>query len=166
MYPYQLSPEGVYSFTTDFGITYYCRFIDCTNRISPLLGVYDVKIYEFDFYRSIPDGSPAGVKQTDKSIAETIIAICLSRFINEYVIIVGICDSSDGREKGRHQLFELWHKKFLQDFAILIPLQIEVEDVGNIYGNIFISRQFPYMSVLQQEIIDNSLGIISEKFNN
>lgn len=164
MYHTALSPNGYYTFVTDTNLSYYCRFINCTNALSPLLGVYDIKIYEIDFYPAIPENVSRRAKAKDPKIAATITAL-IKQTINDDVVIISICDSSDGREFARHKLFEKWHIQHVTDKIIRIPVEITLE-VNNItvYACAYHTHNFKYPHLLQEELIDKSFGIIAEKY--
>jgi len=162
--PYQLvnNPEtGLYSFTTDRNINYVCKFQFINPSLSPVLGIYDLEIYEFDFY---PESIHKGKDKADNRISETITNLFASFFVNNLRVLVYICDSSDGRQKERHVLFDKWHKKNQADILInRIPLEIKIED-GIVYGCILMRHDFPHMDILERELVNKAPDIIASKF--
>jgi len=163
MYPTTLVSNGIYVFTTSVNITYYCRFSNCTNRLSPVLGVYDIKIYELDFYRVLPEDLNIQDKKADPEVASTLIQLSLS-VTDDQTIVVAVCDSSDGREKARQSLFKKWHQQYLSLTVTLIPLEIDIENETTIYAVLFVPKTFPHMDILQWEINNNAEDIIAQKY--
>jgi hypothetical protein len=154
MYPVTLLKDKVYTFTTLQGVKYFCRFVDCTNQISPLLGVYDVKILEVDFY---PDYYSKTEKR--KIFDEEIEAL------SPNVILVSICDNSDMPGILRKKLFNRWRSKYAKD--------VETKEVDfysetmqdNVYVLVHVRNNFLYPEILQNEINVQAIGIISQKFD-
>ena len=164
--PYNVSVHpgsGLYLFNTEQQITYACGFNDVTGRLSPVLGIYDIRIFDFDFTPFDP--SPESPKQQDKRISETIADLLTKFFAAEDIrVLTFVCDSSDGRGRERQILFRQWHKS-VRDMIDLNPLEITVEsDMSKAYGGVLTRKDFPHKDVLQTELIDNVRGIILEKY--
>ncbi len=165
--PYQLTVDastGIISFSTSTETKYYCRFINQTNQLSPLLGIYDLEIYEFDFQ---PNSPLRGKKVRDERIKYTLCHLIEKFFIvNEKRVLIYLCDAIDGKHRGRNSLFKSWHEAELINFIDRIPITIEIEeDLQPIYGGVFIRKDFPHLDILNTELIDEAAGIISRKYN-
>lgn len=163
--PYQVSIDvelNLYYFTTDGADTYYCRFREITNALSPLLGVYDLEIYEFEFYAT-------NIGVFDARIAETICQLVTDFFENELRVMVYLCDGSDGRHKERSILFERWHRHYMRDFLNREPLDLEVaNEAGDFFTNhgcILTRTDFPHPDILQRELIANAHDLVAHKYN-
>src|SRR5688572_25711422 len=100
--------SGSYLFQTENGLLYVCRFQNRTRELSPVIGIYDIEVYEFDFTCYTPDIQNCGLKKFDKKVSTTISSMLLNFFTNELRIIIYVCDTADGRHRERHKLFKIW----------------------------------------------------------
>lgn len=150
--------NNVYSFQTDFNLTYACRFCYLTPHLPPLLGVYDIEIYDFEFY-PIQDYK---AKPKDEKIALTLAKILKDFFSNERRVLVYVCDSADGRGKERQLLFKFWHSH-IADVAERHPLTITVGHKGTAFGSVLTHNGFLYLDVLQEHFIQNIQPLMEEK---
>lgn len=107
-YPVSLhSSSGIYFFTTNLDTTYTCNFSDLTSRLSPVIGIYDMEVFDFELNAHDPI-SPVR-KTKDERVSATVIEILQGFFVNSTRILTYVCDSSDGRAKERQTLFRQWH---------------------------------------------------------
>ena len=121
-YPLQSDAEtGVYYFTTANQVKYVCRFRNVNQILSPVLGIYDLDIYDFDFYPEI--NSDQKIK-FDEAICLTICELFTKFFTTDLRVLVYICDSIDGKHQGRDNLFRKWHKKNVANLLYRIPVEI------------------------------------------
>lgn len=152
----------MYNFKTDNDSIYACSFSNITSNLSPILGIYDIEIYDFDFF-PIDNGSFS--KTLDFRISITLANLISKLFSNPNRALVYVCDSSDGRGKERRRLFNLW-RRFLPNTISLHQLDISIDEVGNTtaHGGILRRNDFPYPHVLETELVDNVRGIIFEKY--
>ena len=159
--------SGFYHFQTAKGLTYICRFQGCTNQLSPVLGVYDIEIYEFDFTCYSPQPFNRELPSKDDRVSATIVHLLSQFFSHELRVIVYLCDSIDGRHKVRHRLFEHWHRLYAQHYLMRLPVDIEWEDenvTAAAHGCVIIRNDFPHLDVLKHELINNAFEIITEKY--
>jgi hypothetical protein len=130
------------------------------------VGIYDIEVLEFEFFPYIPDGVTK--PGSDPNVAYTITNLIRDVFDNPLRVVVYLCDSSDGFHRGRHRLFEGWHKGYMDDFLLRIPLELELTDenhsIQQVFGCILVRTDFPHMDVLQEQLIDEAAGIISSKY--
>ncbi len=164
-YPLKIdSGTGLYYFTTETNIVYYCGFRNQTNDLSPLIGVYDISITEFEFHQFIPDLKTKPSRRQDPRVAITITKLLLSFFSDKSKIIVFLCENMDGRALERQTLFSDWYRKFMKNSLIKISLIIEYKELV-IYGGILVRNDFEYMQLLHTELADKAVEIISSKFD-
>lgn len=167
--PYQVNRNsaGLYYFATTDGIIYFCKFADKTLMLSPMLGIYDIEIYEFEFFPFIPDGIEKRIY--DDRVAITILNVIQQVFTSSLRVLIYLCDASDNKQKARQKLFGSWHKKMLSSFVRRIPVELEMlqddNSIHQVLGSILIRNDFPHFDVLQRELIDQAVGIISEKYD-
>lgn len=160
--PYQLhfDPEsGIYYFTTSKAINYLCRFRNITSNLSPILGVYDLEIYEFEFY---PESQLQQKDRFDIGVCATICDLFNRFFTSELRVLTYVCESTDERHLGRHRLFGDWHRRFVANSLERIAIEVKIGDT-TICGCALIQHTFPYMDVLQKEFIEKIEGVFAEK---
>ena len=166
--PYKISQDkttGYYLFRTAQGLFYKCVFKYATPRLSPILGVYDLEIYDFDF--EMFDPTPGKRKKLDERISATLVELIKSFFSNPNRVLIYICDASDGRHLERHKLFENWHKDFLSHDLVRLPVDILMEDEENTFtthGCVLNRNDFPHKDILQEQLIEKAEGILIEKY--
>lgn len=156
---------GLSSFKTSYELTYFCGFENVTSRLSPLLGVYDIEIYDFQFYPYDP--IPGKKKGKDSRIAITITTLVNDFFSNNSRVLLYVCDATDGCAGIRQELFGKWYRK--QSYAFnRHQLSIELETTSNellvMYACILTRKDFPYLDVLKKELIDQAKDIALEKY--
>ena len=160
-YPLENDAEtGLYSFTTNKNVRYICRFRDVTSRLSPLLGIYDLEIFDFDFY---PENEPQDKVKFDAAICMTICDLFTRFFTSDLRVLVYICDSSDERHQYRDHLFNLWHSRHVAHLLTRIAIEISIGDEPT-YGCALVTHQFPHMDVLQSELIDKIDEFMIDKY--
>ena len=160
--PYQISllNNNIYYFTTDYGLNYICGFSNITSKLSPVIKIYDIQVYDFELYAHDP--RPEIRKPMDERIPATVVDVLQAFFINSLRILTYVCDSADGRAKERQALFKKWHSNIA---AAVNRDEVEIKfDTETIYGCILSRKDFPYMDVLKTELIDPERGFIVQKF--
>jgi hypothetical protein len=170
MYKLAFDPTfGSYHFRTENGLTYACHFHNWTRELSPVLGIYDIQVCEFDFTCHNPNETTCVFKKYDKKISATISHLLLSFFASELRVITYVCDTSDGRHKERHKLFKIWFNNLAeQENYIRKPFAIDHKDealglAGSAHGGVITRKDFPHMEVLQKELIDEIPNIVAKK---
>ncbi|MFL5747342.1 MAG: DUF6169 family protein [Niastella sp.] len=170
MYKIAFDPYlGSYHFHTENGLTYACHFQDWTRELSPVLGIYDIQVCEFDFTCQNPDTQNCEFNKYNKHISATISQLILNSFASELRVITYVCDTSDGRHKIRHKLFKHWFKNLAeQENYIRIPIEIDLKDEmsgfsASAHGGVITRKDFPHMEVLQKEFIDEIPNIFAQK---
>lgn len=161
----EISPFG-FHFTTEQSVTYFCLFRDVT-FLTPILGVYDIHVFEFQFFQS-PSAPPVlHTKRTpDSRIAHTIVNILQSFFEVKDRIVLYLCDSSDGKHKARLRLFESWHQSLSNNTtSISVVLSKMIEGCYyEMYGCVMYSNDFEQEKLIQDYLIDKALDILTEKY--
>lgn len=158
---------GSYLFKTVNGLIYVCRFQNCTRHLSPVLGIYDIEICEFDFACYAADDSSFISNKFDRNIFATISHLLLKFFENELRVMIYVCDTSDGRHKERHRLFRNWFNGLNKPRCFnRIPIEIETENsdiIFEVHGSVLTRQDFPHMDVLKKEFIDEIPNLIGQK---
>lgn len=161
--PYQLNTDsdtGLIHFTTDNGVVYYCRFQYQNKNLSPILGVYDLEIHEFDFYENVQNDH----RKHDGRVSTTLCDLIKQYFaISDKRVMVYVCDGIDEKQRHRKITFAKWHNSFFADYLEHIPLVINIDGFDPIYGGVFIRIDFPHKDILNQELINQAEGIVSKK---
>jgi hypothetical protein len=170
MYKIALDPSsGSYYFQTENGLTYICQFRNRTRDLSPVLGIYDIEICEFDFICITSDAQNRGFKKFDKKVSATISYMLLKFFTNELRVIIYVCDTADGKHRERHKLFKNWFNNLNdQEGFTRIPMEIDHENkdsglAASAHGCIITRKDFPHPEVLQRELIDKAASVIGQK---
>ena len=131
-----------------------------------MLGIYDIQVLEFDFFYNVPDGVER--KTDDGRVAPTISGLLRDVFANPLTVIVYVCDASDGKQRGRQKLFELWHKSHMADAVDRYPFELDFEvvdgEVAQVLACALLRQDFPHVGVLQKELLNEAAGIISDKY--
>lgn len=160
---------GFFHFRTENGLTYACHFQDWTRELSPVLGIYDIQVCEFDFTCQNQNTPNCALNKYDKHISATISQLILNFFASELRVITYVCDTSDGKHKVRHKLFNNWFNKLVeQKNYIRIPIAMEMNDEASglsasAHGGVITRKDFPHMEVLQKEFIDEIPNIFAQK---
>ena len=169
IHPYNviIDPQGLYYFITDTNLKYFCRFTRRTQDLSPMLGIYDIDVYEFEFYFFNPNADKRVSESLDCRISKTIIDLVSSFFTSELRVIVFICDNADGRHEGRDLLFNKWHEE-AKELFLRIPVTLDMQICEGlsqtIFGCVLVQHTFPFMNILKTELIDEADGIFIEKY--
>jgi hypothetical protein len=159
--PYEISQgDGFSHFQTDHKLTYVFRFNDLTQRLPPMLGIYDIQVFDFEFFPYDPE--PEVKKPHDPRVSSTLLDAVRRFFENECNVLIYLCDANDGRPRERQALFSRWYGN-ISDIADheLVTIAIGNEKV---YGGVFTRTDFPYPEVLRVELVDKAGGFILEKF--
>jgi hypothetical protein len=170
MYKIAFDPSrGYYHFCTENGLLYICHFQNWTRELSPVLGIYDIQVCEFDFsFQNMAEENYA-FKRYDKRVSTTISHLLLKYLSSELRVLTYVCDTSDGRHKVRHKLFENWfHNLVEQKNYIRIPIEMDLNDEASglsasANGGVITKKDFPHMEVLQKEFIDKLPNIFRQK---
>lgn len=152
--PYNITVnEGIYSFVTDEKLAYACQFLDITPMLSPVVGVYDIQVLDFEFTTS-------GKQKHDPRVGETIRGLMRDAFEDNRRAVIFMCDNSDNRAKARHKLFKSWavDPDFIRD-----DLEVEAGEQV-IIGSLLTHKTFPDRPVLEREVIEPIKGFAIQKF--
>jgi hypothetical protein len=170
MYKLAFDPSsGSYHFRTENGLIYLCGLRNRTRDLSPVLGIYDIEVWEFYFDCYNPDEQSGKYKRFDQKISTTISNLTLKFLATELRVVLYACDSCDGRHKVRHKLFKIWFNNLIkQENYLRIPIAMEVNDKvsdlsASANGGIITRKDFPHLEVLQKELIDKLPYIFREK---
>ncbi len=147
--------EGIYSFVTDQKLAYGCQFLDVTPMLSPIVGVYDIQVMDFEF-----DVHPRTKAKHDPRVGDTIRNLMQDVFEENKRAVIFMCDNSDNRAKARHKLFKKWSDdpNFHRD-----DLAVEAGDQV-LLGSLLTRKDFPYRFVLETEVIEPIKGFAMAKF--
>lgn len=163
--PYDVTlKNGIYQFETDNQFFYYCRFIDLTEAISPLLYMHDINILEFSFYCENKIGQP---KQDDR-VPATINSLLYSFFNDDpltHNVLYYVCDYSDERQEARNTLFNRWFKS-QPDVFVKDDIEIETPDNGTLYAHLIRKNDFPFEHILKTEVMDKAEDLLIQKYGN
>lgn len=126
-----------------------------------MLGVYDIRVSEFQFHHYITKNALRGGH--DEQVKPTLISLIREYFEDpEERVLAYVCDSSDGRAAERARLFSQWHEE-LADIADGHEIEVAIGD-EKIYGGLFIPKKRQYGKVIQEYLIDEAGQIIVQKF--
>ena len=120
--PYQVRSENGYSFLfrTETGVSYEIGFVE-DHMISDDGDVLQLIIRVAEGFSS----------QRDLKIRDTVIAILEEFFKQDYVTLVYICDTRDGRQATRQRLFSTWFTSYSnKDDYIHEYKELQVDGVG------------------------------------
>lgn len=161
--PYSVTLEdGIYRFTTSQNREYSCTFSILNDYFPPVIGVYGIEIYLFEFFCG--DSKSQIKKGKDKRVYATIMHLLSEFFIkNDSRLIIFICDNSDGRGKHRKALFKKWNGEVLEEFD-WESIEFEVIGSETIHGAILRRMDFPNHEVLRSEVIGSLEGLMTEKY--
>jgi|GEM_PF-1454301 len=170
MYKLAFDPSlGSYHFRTENGLTYLCGLRNRTRDLSPVLGIYDIEVWEF-YFNSYKTDEQSGIRKIFDKMVSTTISHLLTKFLTtDLRVVLYVCDSSDGRHIVRHNLFKIWFNNLdEQENYIRIPIAMDLNDVSlgmsaSANGGVIIRKDFPHMEVLQIELIDKLPNIFREK---
>ena len=159
--PYEVKVnDGIYSFRTDQSLEYHCSFLKLNPFLSPIVGVYDVEVSEFQFSKH-NSGSDKKT-QLDPRVFATIKQLIRAYFDEPERVLLYLCDPGDGRQSYRHRLFIKWFEQmegFTRD-----DLKVEIEGGLMLYGAAITRNDFPHRQVLQREVLNTVKGYAIAKF--
>jgi hypothetical protein len=162
--PYNLTsyPELPYffTFTTDRGIIYSCRFGNVPS-LSPLLGIYDLEVRDFLFYPHYP--TKPFKKSRDERVFPTIMGMIEDYLESPDRVLIYVCDSSDKKEKARQKLFSDWHET-VQDTILRHELEIEVDDDLTLECGVMVNKSCKHHNIIQEELLEKSYEVILPKY--
>ncbi|MBO9201204.1 MULTISPECIES: DUF6169 family protein [Niastella] len=170
MYKISYDPSsGSYHFRTENGLTFLCGFRNRTRDLSPVLGIYDIEVWEFYFNSYKTDEQNDSLKKFDKRVSTCISHLIFKFLAPELRVVLYTCDSSDGRHEVRHNLFKQWFNNLVErENYTRLPIEIDQKDetldlVASARGGIITRKDFPHMDILQKELIDKLPDIFREK---
>ena len=109
-----------YAFHTDFGVTCVVNFMD------------DFSIWQEGAYQFIIGNESRQKSPNDAKLRDTITCIIESFFEANPEILLYVCETGDGKEAMRNQLFLRWLKDYGQrDVFYVEHIEIEAEGVMN-----------------------------------
>jgi len=154
-------PEtGLYSFTTSSGIIYVCGFRNITHMLSPMVGIYDLEVFDFEFQ---PIQDTAVKRSYDERISITVCDLFNRFFSSDLRVLIYVCSSTDARHRERNRLFGLWHRKYVSDRLDRIVVEIKVDQELEICGAALMTHNFPHNDVFRYEVIEKIEGMLIEK---
>ena len=104
--PYDIvNIDGGYSFTTSIGLVYQVYFYKYIDGLP---------IYSFSF--DVTNSENFEEKKMDSRIRITICHILKRFFELDERAMIYVCDSLDGREKGRYKLFSSWYIPYQDEY--------------------------------------------------
>lgn len=161
-YNVTVNENNVYTFTTSQNLQYFCAFSDVTTALDPVLGIYDIEVYTFDFY---PMPSDPKLRKTDDRVSATIKGLLKGFFNNRNLVMIYVCDITDSRGAQRNELFKKWYRESGNEY-LCDNLQVEVPDIGIHYGSVIRHMEFPHENVLKHQVIDKASGLMAMKYGN
>ena len=160
-YPINKNSEtGVYEFTTDDNVVYYCVFFDYTDAFPPILAVYDIEVYDFSFYPHYPAGYK---KRADARVVSTLSALIANFFGEGLRVMAYTLDTSDDRHAGRNVLFENCYKARGEHFLERDALDFDREGRSTIHACALYKRDFPHIHLLQENMTQEAFEILAQK---
>ena len=106
--PYNIDKKGKgYYFTTDSNVSYFAYFevYDYYFSNYPLISHY---IYTFNFEVESLNENKRRPKDTNGRVRDTISTLLEAFFQDNEKALIIICDSADGKHKGRKMIFDDW----------------------------------------------------------
>lgn len=152
---------GYYYFQTDHGLLYSVAFNNLTSKLPPLLGIYDIDVYDIEFFPV--DLEPDKSKPFDDRVSATIVDLLERQMHDELQVLIYLFDAANGRPQARQALFSRWHRN-MTDTLDHNSVRIQVDDDSVVYGGVFKRKDFPHDDVLRSELIDKASGFILQKF--
>lgn len=164
-YPYNTTThkEGFYAFTTDLGLEYSCVFNSGKKSLHPILRVYDIEVFMFDFFHSSQSikGRKTG---TDERVAVTIKHLLADFFArNPNGVIAFTCDFTDNRGKCRDIVFKKWYTSTGSSYYCQ-NIEIVMDGIDTIYGAVITRSDFQNYEILEEHVIKNAQAIMVEKY--
>lgn len=135
--PYHVSSDNGYSFVfkTDYGQLYEVGFVE-----DYTLGD-NTQTYQFFITAQSQSHTPL-----DYKVRETIIVILEEFFKNDFVSLLYICDTSDGKQVIRDRLFAIWFNRYeYKEYYVLIRKVLEVEGIS-FFVSLVSKRDMPLLS--------------------
>lgn len=145
-YDYRLCDKLTYQFVTDNGETYVAYFLDAKSYNEAFDNVF---FFNFDLYGS--------KNKYDERISITVCNIIRDFFRQHQNALIYMCDSADGREKGRSILFKKWYENF-KDLRISKIDRYCYCEGYNLYSSLLIHKDnSKYDAIIQgfEKLIDN-----------
>ena len=144
-YPCQ-NLNGLQIFNTDGGVQFAMGFTNISHHLSPVLGIYDIRVYSFDFFSDRHAGK-------DDRVAPTILGAVQEFFTDPNRVMAYVCDTSDGRAAERQRLFTRWTRNLDE----VKQARIEIGD--DIHAGILMRKDFQHWDVLRDELFHSDRGI-------
>lgn len=143
--PYEVvkNKDWDYSFQTKHGIIYHAYFIEFSNYHPAFSDVYT-----FNIEPEADKPHPLDVR-----ISVTVVSILQSFFRDKQRAMLMVCDSLDGKEEKRKNLFDRWFKKYNDGNIRKYDASAVTEDY-TIYVSIYLHRANPRSHVLLDAFYD------------
>ena len=133
--PYKVenTGENSFMFETKNGIVYSVGFLR------------DVSFYGEGVYQFYLMNMSGKTISADKNISETVRVIIEEFFTQKEVVMLYICDTSDGRQASRERLFRIWFNTYIQnDSYSLLTESVLIENI-RYYSSVLLRKDHPKM---------------------
>lgn len=142
-FDYKKVDDFYYTFISRDGIPYNAYFI-------PLQEVYPELINTYSFNIEVEDSRPHPI---DRRIAVTVVDILKRFFENDENAMVMVCDSSDGKQHKRRNLFDRWFAHYNDGSMDMISASKNEGDY-NLFITLYYKHTNPYKSQLKRAFND------------
>ena len=146
--PYRVTQvdDAILGFTTKYGICYSAGF------------VHDVSIYENGVYQFFLINTSGKIGPKDDCIYDTIRVIIEEFFALDEVVMLYICDTTDGRQASRDRLFRAWFYTYVDSASFMMFSKTMTIDKVHYFSSILMRQNHP----LQTEIINSFINFTEE----
>ena len=138
-YSYKLEDGLYYTFTTKDGIVYHAYFLSVSAFYPELPNTFTFNIEPVDSY--------AQAKHSlDIRIQHTVVAILQEFFKNNENCMLMVCDSVDGKERKRRDMFNRWFENNKDERIEKFDASLESHDDAcsyNMYVSLYICKNNP-----------------------
>lgn len=134
--------DGIYSFTTIWGITYSAYFVKVPTED-------DLPLFSFSFEKVGEEHSVY-----DPKVKSTICSILEDFFEKEVNAMLFVCEQIDGREKARFKLFDKWYNDYKERFDRIDYCS------ENIYSSVIMDKGNPLKKQIAFEYL-SLMGFLS-----
>ena len=138
--------DAVFGFTTKNGISYSVGF------------VHDVSIYENGVYQFFLINTSGRTGSKDEDIYETVRVIIEEFFALDEVVMLYICDTTDGRQASRDRLFRAWFYSYIESESYSMFTQTMTIDKVRYFSSILMRKNHP----LQTEVLASFIRFTEE----
>lgn len=133
--------DAVLGFTTRHGISYSVGF------------VRDVSISENGVYQFFLIKTSGGKGPKDENIFETIRVILEEFFALDEVVMLYICDTTDGRQASRDRLFHAWFYSYYESASYMMYTQTMTIDHVRYISSILMRKNHPLKTKVLESFI-------------